>query len=413
MRLLAALLAAGLAAAAPLHAQVVPPPAPQPPKGWQPPPIEQVPNHREMWREVVTELAGYAKTRDRNFLVLVRGGVELAVKGEREAEWEQARDPDGRGFEKRLPLRTVFRPYVKLVDGLVVDGLYCGPYAFDQPLDAAIAARRELDETLAEERRRGIMRPPVPVPMGPFSIDPKEELRKHEEWKRALYRHERQRRVLYAVDAMRQNGRRIMSIEDCRTRGEAEAAYRASDRDRVLSHAGVGIGRLDAIPRGHARAENANPAATLTASRNWLPMMRGDRYATKAEWVMALEKTNHDVLAVDVAHRGADPLTRDDVKRLKFKQLGSSRLVLAVLPVGRAYDWRWYWKKGWEAGNPPFLFAPDPVQPGAFYADMTSAAWKEILGKYMAGIMDLGFDGVLIDDLDTFLWFEDLMPLKD
>jgi len=34
-----------------------------------------------------------------------------------------------------------------------------------------------------------------------------------------------------------------------------------------------------------------------------------------------------------------------------------------------------------------------------------------MLGKYIAGIMDLGFDGVVLDNLDTYLWFEDLMPL--
>jgi Predicted extracellular endo alpha-1,4 polygalactosaminidase or related polysaccharide hydrolase len=381
------------------------------PRDWQPPPVEQIPNFREDWRQVVIELASYAKTRKRDFLVLARGGVELVVKGARESQWEDLRDPEGRTFEKRLPEGAVFRPYMRALDGLVLDGLYCGPDAFGKPLAQAIRERIELDRTIADEKARGIQRPPVASPFGPYSIDPQEELRRAAEVRRIAEREERQRRVVYALDAMRQEGRRILSIENCKTRKEADAAYAASDRDRVLTYAAVDLERLSVLPKGHPRAENADPVATITAARNWLPLLRADRFGTKAEWVMALAGTNHDALLIDVAHRGADPLNREEVARLKYKRLGSPRLVLAVLPVGKAYDWRWYWRKGWEAGNPPFLFAPDPDEPGSFVASMAAPQWKELLGQYIAGIIDLGFDGVVLDDLDTYLWFEDLMPL--
>ena len=214
---------AALLLAAPVAAATL-----EPPRDWRPPPIEDIPNHRQLWRDVLVELATYAKGRDKDFIVLARGGVELVVKGEREAEWEQERDPEGLTFEKRLPLKWVFREYVKVLDGLVLDGLYCGPYAFDKPLAEAVKDRKDLDAVLAEERARGIVRPPVPVPMGPFSIDPKEELRKHKEWRQKVEKTERQRRVVYAMDAMRANGRRILSIEDCASRKEAEAADRKS-----------------------------------------------------------------------------------------------------------------------------------------------------------------------------------------
>jgi uncharacterized protein (TIGR01370 family) len=40
------------------------------------------------------------------------------------------------------------------------------------------------------------------------------------------------------------------------------------------------------------------------------------------------------------------------------------------------------------------------------------AEWKEIIGQYMQGLVDLGVDGVLLDDLDAYLYFEDMMPLR-
>ena len=85
--------------------------------------------------------------------------------------------------------------------------------------------------------------------------------------------------------------------------------------------------------------------------------------------------------------------------------------MLAALPLGKTTDTRWYWQKGWETGNPAFLFAPDAEQPGTFITDLSDPAWKEQLGKIVAGIVTAGFDGIMIDETDTYLWFEDLMPL--
>jgi len=382
------------------------------PRDWQPPPLGAIPNHREMWRQVITEIATYAKGRKADFVVLVRGGVELVVKGEREALWEEVRDPAGQNFEKRLPLRSTFRPYVKMIDGMVVDGLYCGPDALGKPLDKAIKDRLELDATLAEERARGIQRPPVPTPFGPFSLDPKEELRKAAEIRKLAEREERQRRTIYALNALRLEGRRILSIEDCKDQKEVDAAFKGADRDRVLTYAATDADTLARLPKGHPRAENAAPVATVTAARNWLPLLSADRFGTKAEWIMSMERTNHDILLIDVVHRGTDPLTKDEVRRLKFKELGAPRLVLADLSIGKAHDRRYYWQKGWEVGNPPFLVAPVTDTPGSYITDLADPKWKEMLGKYVAGIMDLGFDGVVLDDLDTYLWFEDMNPLE-
>jgi cysteinyl-tRNA synthetase len=381
------------------------------PRDWVPPPVSAVPNHREMWRQVIIELATYAKTRKPDFIVLVRGGMELLVKGDREAAWEEAQDPYGRLFEKRLPLGSTLRPYLKVIDGVVVDGLYCGPYTFGKPLAEAIKDRRDFDRQLAEERARGIQRPPVPQPLGPFSIDPKEELRRAAEVRREADRIERQRRMIYAIDAARDAGRRILSLEDCKTAKEAEAAAKAADRDRVLTFAAADNARTDLLPKGRPHHENAEPMSTISGPRTWLPMLRGESFATRSEWVLALEKTNYDILVLDVAHRGGDGFTRSDIAKLKYKSLGVPRLVLASLPLGKTRDTRWYWQKGWEAGNPPFLFAPDSDEPGSFITDLTDPKWKEQLGKIMAGIIDAGFNGVMIDETDTFLWFEELMPV--
>ena len=381
------------------------------PRDWIPPPLTSIPNHREMTREAVLELANYAKARKKEFVVLMRGGVELVVKGEREAVWEDIQDPNGKDFEKRLPVGAAIRPLVKLLDGIVVDGLYCGQYRFERPLAQEIKERKQLDAELARERKQGIHRQPIPVPVGPFSNDPAEELRKAGEVKAKQALAEQQRRIVYAIDALQSEGRRVLALDDCAAAKDAEASFRNSDRDRVLGFASVGTPRHDQMPKAKPHREDAQPIAAITAARNWLPLLKLDRFGSRDEFVQAIEDSNYDMVVVDVAHRGADSLTKADVYRMKFKKLGPPRLVLAVMPLGRAFDWRWYWQKGWEAGTPPFLFALDDEEPGAFITDIGSPDWKKLLGKYLVGIMDLGFDGVMLDDVGTYLWFEDLMPL--
>jgi hypothetical protein len=393
-----------------LMAAAPPAPAVEPPRDFVPPPPSMIPNFREQARDVVIELGTYAKKRNPAFQVLMRGGSELLVKGELEMEWDDLHDPSGSNFIKRPPVGSVFRPLVKVLDGIVLDGLYCGPYAFDKPLSETIKARKELDAELAAERKRGIHRPPLPVEMGPFSNDPAEELRKHQEMKQKLARAEVQRRETYALDAIRSEGRNVLAIESCADKAGFEGAYKSAMRDRVAPYAKVGDGPLDDAPRAHPAFENATEVLTVANARNWLPILRSDRFGTKGKFIEAIANTNYDIVLVDVATRSAELLVKNDIQRLKFKKLGPRRLVLAVMPLGRAYDWRWYWQKGWEVGNPAFIFAHDEA-PGAFVTDLGSGEWRGLLGKYLAGIMDLGFDGVMFDDVGTYLWFEELMPL--
>lgn len=370
------------------------------------------PNYREEWRQIVVELAAYAKKRNPNFVVLMRGAPELLVKGNWEWQWEDARDPDGKTIDQRLPVGAAFRDFIKPLDGLVLDGLYCGPYHFDKPLGEAIAERKKLDAQLADEHKRGIQRLPVAIPNGPFSIDPQEELKRAAEIKRKAEVAERQRREIYAIEAMRGFGRAVLSIEDCDSAANAEAAFAHGVRDGIKSFAAADDPRLDKLPPGHAPAENAQPVTSVTSLHNWLPMVDGQRAGTRAQWVSQLAETNFDMVVMDVAHR-SEPLTKADVAAIHFKNMGPPRLVLADLPVGRAYDTRWYWQKGWAVGQPTYVIAPDQDRPGAYFTDLGNAQWKELLGKYIAGIMDLGFDGVMLDDLDTFRWFEDRAAAQD
>ena len=382
------------------------------PYDWKPPLPESVPNYRDHWRSVVMELSNYAKGRKPNFVILVKVGAELLVRGDREEQWDQVQDPNGINYDKRLPLGAAFRPYIKTIDGVVFENIYCGDSAFEnKPLDELIKSRLADDKKIVQDERMGVILPGPAAEQGPYSNDPGLEIARAAEIRRVSDLESHRRRALRGMAALRTFNRSILSVENCPGQAALDAAYRASDRDAVTTFAAINDPHLDQLPKARPPHENANPIASLSQVKTWLPMTKGDAFGGREEWLAAMARTNYDALVIDVGWRGVDMFTKADIARLKYKSLGAPRLVLAEMPMGRAFDWRWYWQKGWSAGNPPFLFAVDRTEPGAFVIDPLSPQWLEILGKYIAGLIDLGFDGVMMDDIDTYLWFEDIMPL--
>ena len=78
-------------------------------------------------RNTVMSLGEYAHARKSNFVVLVRNGVDLLMKSEREAKIEQMALAEQKGPVplKPEPAGTVNRRFVRSIDGLVVDGQFC------------------------------------------------------------------------------------------------------------------------------------------------------------------------------------------------------------------------------------------------------------------------------------------------
>lgn len=319
----------------------------------QPPPVplEAIPNHRQMMRDIVQELSRYARERDPGFLIVARGGLDLLHKGAREARWARLKDvalyPGSVG--------TPMRPYLTAIDGLVIDGLYCGRRAFDRPTDPA------------------------------------------------------DRKALLHFGAMvRAAAGSVLAIDHCRPATSREAAADAGGPPVAVFANADPDGALDAIPARRPRQENPAPVGHLDQARNLLPVLRADR--NRDDWLLALQDSNHDVLIVD-AFPGGRALTAAEVESLKFKRLGARRLVLAAVPVARAEDDMPYWQAGWQPGRPDWLGAPLPGRPGATRPLYWRAEWKEILGRHFKAAMDLGFDGVMLDALDAYRAFEAEMPL--
>ncbi|TAN47840.1 MAG: hypothetical protein EPN26_13310 [Rhodospirillales bacterium] len=312
---------------------------------------DRPPDFRAELRAIVMELTLYAKKRNPAFQVLLRDGAAILEKDRWEFILEEIMDPR-LNEEKRIPMHGLMRPLARALDGVVEDQLFCGDAP---PKDHAIRL-----QTLAEFRRLG---------------------------------------------------KRLLTVDTCMSKVAGEALANARKMG-ALPYVATDVTALDTIPKGSPPDENPKPIASLDDARNLLVLLDTRRFGPKPKALVALLDTNQDVLILDAGLGvNQETLTKPEIYKLKFKKIGSPRKVMARLPLTIATAGAPYWQPTWGEGNPAFLFATDPNNPDRFVVDYRDPEWKKILGLYLAWLMDLGFDGVMLDDTGGWRHFETLYPL--
>jgi len=167
---------------------------------------------------------------------------------------------------------------------------------------------------------------------------------------------------------------------------------------------------LTSIPSHPASIHSANSSGINATSdmRNYLYIANSKTFGATSNYLQTLRKTNYDALIIDVFHNGK-PLTRADVNSLKYKRLGSRRLVFAEMDISSAAVYRYYWKADWRQGNPPYIYRPHSQDPDSYRAIYWDAGWQAVIAgdlqSYLYGILDLGFDGVVLKGVDAWKFY--------
>jgi cysteinyl-tRNA synthetase, unknown class len=170
--------------------------------------------------------------------------------------------------------------------------------------------------------------------------------------------------------------------------------------------------QFSTIPTVRPNPENPGNVEDITTAKSMLINLDNKRYGNKAEWLLALKNTNYDVLVVDGFYNGNQALTKDDVRGLKFKRMGARRQVLAWIDIGQASDEKYYWQREWKVGNPSWVHALDRANPGKYHVEFWNPAWKAIVGKTFSGLVDLGFDGIVLSGVEGYRRWEFMTPIN-
>ena len=318
--------------------------AEQPPKqDAAPPPAAALPDYREEMRRFVQAIGAFARQNRRDFLIIPQNGLGLLEK------------VDAIDMNQRSPARA----YMGSIDGVLQEALYFGDPDFDKP-------------------------PPA----------------------------ERQEKLLKLTELARTNGLRVLVMDygtKAKTVNDSHRRNAAKGYVPFVAHARAP--ELGSLPRYPRRPFHENGASVLSLKsvRNFLYLRNSVPFGRQDEFTMALRGTNFDLVVVDVFH-GRTPLTKQAVEGLKYKKTGARRLVLAYMDIGSAARDRHYWKPKWREGSPRWISGPFWGDPDKYYVEYWRAGWRKIITgdtrSYVYGIIDLGFDGVVLGGVDAYRYFE-------
>lgn len=151
---------------------------------------------------------------------------------------------------------------------------------------------------------------------------------------------------------------------------------------------------------------NSNDISRLAGAGNFLYLLNPENYSSAENFVTSIAQTDYDLLIIDLFFDDS-PLSAAQVARLKTKANGGRRLVIAYMSIGEAENYRWYWDE-----KAPWIARENPDWPGNYKVHYWNDDWQKIIysgtNSYLDKILAAGFDGVYLDIIDAYEFFENL-----
>lgn len=213
------------------------------------------------------------------------------------------------------------------------------------------------------------------------------------------------------MDIAENNGIEVLVTDYCWTESYVDDSYEQNAARGYISFA-ADHRELDNIPAYPDTPYNINSShiTSLSEAKNFLYLLNTHFYNTKQDFLNAIQGTDYDVIIIDLFYNGTEELSPDDVASLRNKANAGTRLVVAYMSIGEAEDYRYYWQTDWETNPPSWLAEENPDWPGNYKVQYWDENWQNIIygnnDSYTKKILDAGFDGVYLDIIDAFEYFE-------
>lgn len=132
-------------------------------------------------------------------------------------------------------------------------------------------------------------------------------------------------------------------------------------------------------------------------------------------WFYQLQNVEPNIVAridaaikvIDPTKDGAVPFTAAEVALMRGNAGGR---ILAYLSIGEAEDYRPYWQESWHNRQPEWLEKFNPQWAGNYKVKYWYPAWQELVMMQLSAIISAGFDGVYLDIIDGYEYWENRFP---
>ncbi len=207
-----------------------------------------------------------------------------------------------------------------------------------------------------------------------------------------------------------ENGIEVLATDYCWTPDRVIDSYETCEGYGFISFA-ADQRDLNSIP-GYPEQpwnKNSSDVTSISQAANFLYLINGENYPTRQELLSAVSETSYDLVILDLFHHG-EQFTQADLNQIRNKACGGERLLICYMSIGEAEDYRYYWNPDWSSLPPSWLGQENPEWPGNYKVEYWDQQWKDIIfgneDSYLQRILDAGFDGVYLDLIDAYEYFE-------
>jgi cysteinyl-tRNA synthetase len=207
-------------------------------------------------------------------------------------------------------------------------------------------------------------------------------------------------------------GLKVLVTDYCTTPEKCDDAYTKNAENHFVSFS-ANHRELDNIPTHPAFPfqVNTNAVHSLGDIKNFLYLINPSGYNSKEEFLHALEQTDYDAFVLDLFFDENTMLNTDDLNRLRYKTNGGERKLICYMSIGEAESYRPYWKPFWNVTPPSFLLGEDPDWVNNYTVKYWDPNWQSIIcgnsDSYLDKIVNAGFDGVYLDLVSEYEYFEE------
>lgn len=206
------------------------------------------------------------------------------------------------------------------------------------------------------------------------------------------------------LSRLREVGKTVLATDYCSSAANIASSQQQNQSAGFVSFQATSR-NLDIIPETPIQNENSDDITNLGQGKNFLYLINPENYPTKRDFIEAICATNYDLVIMDL-FLNEEEFSADEIEQLRNKANGGKRMVIAYMSIGEAEDYRYYWQAEWKRGNPSWLDKENPKWKGNYKVKYWNAEWQEIIFDYLSRITNAGFDGVYLDIIDAFEYYE-------
>lgn len=213
------------------------------------------------------------------------------------------------------------------------------------------------------------------------------------------------------LNLYRENNKKVLVIDYCSKEENIRETYNKCRSNDFISFV-ANKRELDERPYYFESIieENNNDINSLSEVKNFLYLINPRNYSSKEDLINEISQSNYDLIIMDLFLYDEISFTAEEIERLKIKNNGGQRQVISYMSIGEAESYRYYWSQLSTKEKKVLINEENENWEENYLVSYWEELWKEIIIKnddsYINRIINAGFDGVYLDVIDAYEFYQ-------